>query len=80
MAFDGKGLTLDVPGTERGKCKVYHRSAPLDGPPITIPFDPKYLLEASKAFEGLVRMDMNGPEKPAVFRSEGYLYLVVPLV
>lgn len=51
-----------------------------DGKEMIIGFNPHYLVDALRNIhEETVNLEIIGPEKPAVIRVDGYLYLVLPM-
>lgn len=82
FAFETDKVTLEAQGASSGKSKVSMPLTGYKGPEITISFDPAYLTEYLRtcADGERVRLDLVNGSKSAVFRGEGYLYLVVPLV
>ena len=82
FAFEADKVTLEAQGASSGKSKVSMPLTGYKGPEITISFDPAYLTEYLRtcADGERVRLDLVNGSKSAVFRGEGYLYLVVPLV
>jgi DNA polymerase-3 subunit beta len=82
FAFEADKVTLEAQGASSGKSKVSMPLVGYKGPEITISFDPAYLTEYLRTCgDGeRVRLDLVNGSKSAVFRGEGYLYLVVPLV
>jgi len=50
------------------------------GPHLEIGFNPNYLIDILKNIEDEnVSIDFFGPEKPAVLRRQGYIYLLLPI-
>lgn len=78
--FRGGKVVMQARSATAGSAAVTHAAMDQQGPDVVIAFDPAYLTGAREALSGSVALSMNGPEKSAVFRREGGLYLVVPLV
>ncbi len=74
-----KSITMKAHGASVGTSAVRHVPLVFKGKPVTISFDPAYLLDAGKALAGDVTLTLNGPERSAAFKSAGGLYLIVPL-
>ena len=54
--------------------------AQYSGAPMQIGFNPQYLMDALKNMsQEEAHIDFSGADKPAVIRSEGYVYLVLPI-
>jgi DNA polymerase-3 subunit beta len=54
--------------------------AEYSGAPLQIGFNPAYLTDALKnLIEEKVAIEFFGPDKPAVMRKEGYVYLLLPM-
>jgi DNA polymerase-3 subunit beta len=82
LSFGGDRLTLTAQGASSGKSNVSMPLTGYKGPAIDISFDPAYLTEylRSCADGERVKLELLDGKRSAVFRGEGYLYLVVPLV
>lgn len=79
----GESYTLAAQGASKGKSHIVFKPQSYSGKPITINFDPKYVVEgmrAAKALGETLELSLVNAERPAVFRAgETWLYLVVPL-
>jgi DNA polymerase-3 subunit beta len=74
-------LTLQAQGATTGKSKV-EMKIDYDAEPISINFDPQYLVEMLRIVDGseILTLDLVDGNKPALFHSgDDYLYLVMPL-
>lgn len=82
FSFDRDKLTLEAQGASVGKSKVSMPLVGYKGLEITISFDPVYLTDYLRgcADGEKVKVELIDGKKPAVFKGEDYLYLVVPLV
>jgi DNA polymerase III subunit beta len=79
FTFGSGKLTLAGHTYGLGKSLV-ELPAPYDGPDINTLLDPRYVLEFLAAVGSSdVTVDMRGPKDPAVWRTEGYTYVVMPL-
>ena len=88
MSFEGKELTLSAGSSDESQAQ---ETLPIDmdGEPITIAFNPSYLLEGLGAiYEPYVRMKMVAPTKAVEFNGQqeqdgdeslDYRYLLVPV-
>lgn len=82
LTFAPGQLTLEAHGAETGSSNVEMPLEGFDAKPITIAFDPSYLVEFLRAIDGepTVMLELTSADKPALFRvGESYLYLVMPL-
>ena len=82
LTFAPGKLTLEARGAETGSSTVEMPLEGFDGEPITIAFDPQYLVEFLRAIDGepTVLLELTDGQKPAMFKvGESYLYLVMPL-
>ncbi len=62
-------------GEAKEEVDAQYQSSPLD-----IEFNPNYFLDALKQLTSQeVTIDFFGPEKPAVLKKEGYIYLLLPI-
>jgi DNA polymerase-3 subunit beta len=80
LDFTAGKVVLTAQGATTGKANV---TMPLgyDGPAMSISFDPVFLLEFLRSVGDVpVVLEMVDGEKSAVFRGDGFLHLVVPLV
>lgn len=83
LFFEENQLTLRAEGDYgKGQEELPVR---LSGPPITVSFNARYLLDALGPTEGTVRLGLSGTQTPAVIQEggggaqSGYLAVVVPL-
>ena len=79
--FSPGKLTLQAQGATTGKSKV-EMKLDYDAAPISINFDPQYLVEMLRIVDGgeVLTLDLVDGNKPALFHSgDDYLYLVMPL-
>lgn len=84
VAFEcGETFTLAAQGATKGKSHIVFKAEAYTGKPVSISFDPKYIVEGMRAAREMgevIDFALLGPDKPAVFRAgETWLYLVVPL-
>ncbi len=80
FAFCPEVVTMDAKGSTVGSSAVRHVPKSHDGPAVTIAFDPHYILDAARAFPAEVSLHLTDGQKSGVFKTDGMLYLVVPLV
>jgi DNA polymerase-3 subunit beta len=81
FAFAPGKLTLQAQGSATGKSKV-EMPIDFDGTPITISFDPNFLVDMLKVLDSdeSIQLDLVDAQKPALLRAgDDYLYLVMPL-
>ena len=81
FVFTPGQVTLSARGPDTGSSLVTLPLPEYDGPEVAIAFDPHYLIEMLKANEAAdtLTLEMTDGSKPAVFRADGYTYLVMPL-
>ncbi len=84
LAFEPGKLVLEAKGAERGASHVEMSLPEYDGPPATIAFDPDYLVEylrvvVSENDGANVVMEMSDGDKPAMFSSDEWRHMVMPL-
>jgi len=54
--------------------------AKYNGAPVTVGFNPNFLIDVLKNIDGEeIAVEFFGPDKPAVLRKPGYVYLVLPM-
>lgn len=83
FAFTEQNLQLNAEGVTTGKSKVNLALTDYTGPPVTICFDPVYVLEVLKVLhaDDVLTLDLIDGQKSAVWRlGADFLYLVVPMV
>lgn len=81
FTFDTGMLTLRSRAADIGESRV---ELPLsyDGPALTVTFDPRFVSEFLRVLEpeSQVRLELTGPENPAVLRvGDDYTYVIMPL-
>lgn len=79
LAFDDGKLVMSAASATVGQSTVTHTPVSMNGPSITMAFDPYYLADLSHGPDRMT-LEMTDAGKSAVWRAEGLVYLVVPLV
>ncbi len=81
MAFSPEGLTLTSRAPELGEAEINVELAGYEGEPVSIGFNPYYMLDALKVIPAeQVQIDMKASNKPGVLRTGNtFLYVVMPV-
>lgn len=81
MSFSPEGLTLTSRAPELGEAEINVEIAGYEGDPVTIGFNPYYMLDALKVVPvEQVQIDMKASNKPGVLRTGStFLYVVMPV-
>jgi len=82
LSFEAGKVTMKARGAETGSSEVVMMLPEYDGSPVTIAFDPQYVVEFLRAIDGepTVLLELSDGSKPALFQcGETYKYLVMPL-
>jgi DNA polymerase-3 subunit beta len=84
MSFQPGTVILEGRGTATGSGHVELPLPDFAGPAIRIAFDPDFLIEylnIAKNENPSLSLELNAPDKPALFRcGEGWIYLVMPML
>jgi DNA polymerase-3 subunit beta len=86
LTFSAEGLVLEAGGLDEAEA-AESLPATFDGEPLTIAFNPAYLLDGLGAIDSdEVQLAFTGPTKPAVLTGKssgdgdaGYRYLLMPV-
>ncbi|UCC94381.1 MAG: DNA polymerase III subunit beta [Candidatus Omnitrophota bacterium] len=79
LELQKEGVALSKSTPQLGEVKEVVEAS-FSGAPIQIGFNPSYLMDVLKNLEDeSVVLEFFGPEKPAVLRKEGYVYLILPM-
>jgi len=80
MQFDDGRLTITSRAPEQGEATI-RMSVEFEGEPITIGFNPYFLIDALKVMDdGEVTFELKEPTRPGVLKGSGdFLYLVMPV-
>lgn len=85
---DSAGIKLDI---SKNKIVIYKQSPDIgeareeidveyNGGNMTVGFNPDYIIDALKnIIDDEIELELNGPDRPAVIRREGYTYIVLPM-
>jgi DNA polymerase-3 subunit beta len=82
LSFEAGKVTMKARGAETGSSEVVMMLPEYDGSPVTIAFDPQYVIEFLRAIDGepTVQLELSDGTKPALFQvGDTYKYLVMPL-
>jgi DNA polymerase-3 subunit beta len=82
LSFEAGKVVMKARGAETGSSEVVMTLPEYDGAPVTIAFDPQYVVEFLRAIDGepSVLLEMSDGGKPALFQcGDNYKYLVMPL-
>ena len=82
LTFAPGKITMKARGAETGSSEVVMMLPEYDGGPVTIAFDPQYVVEFLRAIDGepTVLLELSDGSKPALFQcGDTYQYLVMPL-
>jgi DNA polymerase III subunit beta len=82
LSFEAGKVTMKARGAETGSSEVVMMLPEFDGAPVTIAFDPQYVVEFLRAIDGepTVILELSDGSKPALFQcGDTYKYLVMPL-
>lgn len=85
---DSAGIKFDI---SKNKIIIYKQSPDMgeardeidiehNGGNLTVGFNPSYIIDVLKSLsDDEIELEINGPDKPAVIRKEGYTYVVLPM-
>lgn len=81
LSLDSDGLTLTSRAPEMGEAQIKVDLAAYEGEPISVGFNPHYILDALKvAPSDQIILDMKAPNKPGILRSgSDFLYVIMPV-
>lgn len=82
ISFEDGKMSVKAGGPETGEFNE-RLEVRYEGVPLSVTFNPRYLIEALNAMEGeLVRFELRDPESAGLLKEEGsenYLYVVMPM-